>query len=67
MMGQVELTSLCYGAGCLLYSGTNTGQVCAWDTTSNRCFMTWEADEGEIGESSCDWGCVFQEKPLHPV
>lgn len=48
-IGQVELTSLCYGADCLLYSGTNTGQVCAWDTETNRCFMTWEADSGEIG------------------
>ncbi|KAL8175023.1 UNVERIFIED_CONTAM: hypothetical protein K2H54_009384 [Gekko kuhli] len=48
-VGPVELTSLCYGAGCLLYSGTSSGQICAWDTESDRCFMTWEADEGEIG------------------
>ncbi|XP_066496904.1 WD repeat-containing protein 90 [Tiliqua scincoides] len=53
VIGQVELTSLCYGAGCLLYSGTNTGQVCAWDTETNRCFITWEADEGEIGVLQC--------------
>ncbi|XP_060116727.1 LOW QUALITY PROTEIN: WD repeat-containing protein 90 [Heteronotia binoei] len=48
-VGPVELTSLCYSAGCLLYSGTSSGQICAWDTETNRCFMTWEADEGEIG------------------
>ncbi|XP_015271116.1 PREDICTED: WD repeat-containing protein 90-like, partial [Gekko japonicus] len=48
-VGPVELTSLCYSAGCLLYSGTSSGQICAWDTETDRCFMTWEADEGEIG------------------
>ncbi|XP_077172586.1 WD repeat-containing protein 90 isoform X2 [Paroedura picta] len=48
-VGPVELTSLCYSSGCLLYSGTSSGQICAWDTETNRCFMTWEADEGEIG------------------
>uniref|UniRef100_A0A670JZN3 WD repeat-containing protein 90 n=1 Tax=Podarcis muralis TaxID=64176 RepID=A0A670JZN3_PODMU len=50
-IGPVELTSLCYSAGCLLYTGTSTGQICAWDMQTNRCFMTWEAVEGEIGES----------------
>jgi len=49
VLGPVELTSLCYGADTLLYSGTNSGQVCVWDTETNSCFMTWEADEGEIG------------------
>ncbi|XP_062444576.1 WD repeat-containing protein 90 [Rhea pennata] len=52
-LGLVELTSLCYGADPLLYSGTNTGQICVWDTETNRCFMTWEADEGEIGVLVC--------------
>ncbi|XP_048351372.1 WD repeat-containing protein 90 [Sphaerodactylus townsendi] len=52
-VGPVELTSICYGADCLLYSGTSTGQICAWDTETNRCFMTWEADEGEIGVLQC--------------
>ncbi|NXM21015.1 WDR90 protein, partial [Ploceus nigricollis] len=49
VLGLVELTSLCYGADALLYSGTNSGQICVWDTETNSCFMTWEADEGEIG------------------
>uniref|UniRef100_A0A8C8S311 WD repeat-containing protein 90 n=1 Tax=Pelusios castaneus TaxID=367368 RepID=A0A8C8S311_9SAUR len=53
MVGLVELTSLCYSTNDLLYSGTNTGQICVWDTQTNRCFMTWEADEGEIGVLLC--------------
>uniref|UniRef100_A0A669Q4A9 WD repeat domain 90 n=1 Tax=Phasianus colchicus TaxID=9054 RepID=A0A669Q4A9_PHACC len=53
VLGPVELTSLCYGADTLLYSGTNSGQVCVWDTETNSCFMTWEADEGEIGVLVC--------------
>ncbi|XP_042336753.1 WD repeat-containing protein 90 isoform X3 [Sceloporus undulatus] len=52
-VGPVELTSLCYSAGSLLYTGTSTGQICAWDTETNRCFMTWEAVEGEIGILRC--------------
>ncbi|RLV89514.1 hypothetical protein DV515_00014826 [Chloebia gouldiae] len=28
VLGLVELTSLCYGADALLYSGTNSGQIC---------------------------------------
>ncbi|KFR16439.1 WD repeat-containing protein 90, partial [Opisthocomus hoazin] len=53
VLGPVELTSLCYGADNLLYSGTNSGQICVWDTETNGCFMTWEADEGEIGVLVC--------------
>ncbi|XP_064528587.1 WD repeat-containing protein 90 isoform X6 [Pseudopipra pipra] len=53
VLGLVELTSLCYGANTLLYSGTNSGQICVWDTETNCCFMTWEADEGEIGVLLC--------------
>uniref|UniRef100_A0A663LQT0 WD repeat-containing protein 90 n=1 Tax=Athene cunicularia TaxID=194338 RepID=A0A663LQT0_ATHCN len=53
VLGPVELTSLCYGADTLLYSGTNSGQICVWDTETSRCFMTWEADEGEIGVLVC--------------
>lgn len=52
VLGLVELTSLCYGADAVLYSGTNSGQICVWDTETNSCFMTWEADEGEIGGCS---------------
>ncbi|KAM9372410.1 WD repeat-containing protein 90 [Phaethornis superciliosus] len=53
VLGPVEMTSLCYGAEALLYSGTNSGQICVWDTETNCCFMTWEADEGEIGVLVC--------------
>ncbi|XP_018863760.1 WD repeat-containing protein 90 isoform X7 [Parus major] len=53
VLGLVELTSLCYGPDALLYSGTNSGQICVWDTETNSCFMTWEADEGEIGVLVC--------------
>ncbi|XP_062999035.1 WD repeat-containing protein 90 [Elgaria multicarinata webbii] len=52
-IGPVELTSLCYSPGCLLYTGTSTGQICVWDTETNCCFMTWEAVEGEIGVLQC--------------
>ncbi|XP_007499277.1 WD repeat-containing protein 90 isoform X1 [Monodelphis domestica] len=52
-IGPVELTSICYSVVPLLYSGTNTGQVCVWDIRTSRCFMTWEADEGEIGVLLC--------------
>lgn len=48
-VGAGELTSLCYGAEPLLYCGSNAGQVCVWDTSASRCFLSWEADDGEIG------------------
>ncbi|XP_045849111.1 WD repeat-containing protein 90 isoform X2 [Meles meles] len=48
-----ELTSLCYGAAPLLYCGSNAGQVCVWDTRAGRCFLAWEADDGEIGVLLC--------------
>uniref|UniRef100_A0A8C6VNU7 WD repeat domain 90 n=1 Tax=Naja naja TaxID=35670 RepID=A0A8C6VNU7_NAJNA len=52
-LGGVELTSMCYSSGCLLYTGTSTGQICSWDTETNCCFMTWEAVDGEIGVLQC--------------
>ncbi|XP_025779036.1 WD repeat-containing protein 90-like [Puma concolor] len=48
-----ELTSLCYGATPLLYCGSNAGRVCVWDTCAGRCFLAWEADDGEIGVLLC--------------
>ncbi|XP_048465623.1 WD repeat-containing protein 90 [Rhincodon typus] len=48
-VGADELTALCYNSDSVLYTATNTGKICAWDTQQNRCFMTWDADEGEIG------------------
>ncbi|XP_014648903.1 PREDICTED: WD repeat-containing protein 90 [Ceratotherium simum simum] len=52
-VGVGELTSLCYGAAPLLYCGSSTGQVCVWDTHASRCFLAWEADDGEIGVLLC--------------
>lgn len=48
-----EVTSLCYNTRRILYTGTNSGRVCVWDCDTQRCFVTWEADEGEIG--ACDY------------
>ncbi|XP_051537939.1 WD repeat-containing protein 90 isoform X1 [Myxocyprinus asiaticus] len=52
-VGQAEVTSLCYNSHRILYTGTNNGHVCAWDCNSHRCFVTWEADGGEIGVLLC--------------
>ncbi|XP_066539496.1 WD repeat-containing protein 90 [Hoplias malabaricus] len=52
-VGEVEVTSLCYNTNSVLYTGTNSGLVCVWDYNTQRCFMTWEADEGEIGVLLC--------------
>ncbi|XP_023663948.2 WD repeat-containing protein 90 isoform X2 [Paramormyrops kingsleyae] len=52
-LGDTELTALCYGDAPILYTGTNGGHVCAWDGGTARCFMTWEADDGEIGVLLC--------------
>ncbi|KAM4820254.1 WD repeat-containing protein 90 isoform 3-T3 [Thomomys bottae] len=52
-VGVAELTSLCYGAAPLLYCGSCSGQVCVWDTSTGRCFLAWEADDGEIGVLLC--------------
>ncbi|XP_067101587.1 WD repeat-containing protein 90 [Osmerus mordax] len=52
-VGEVELTALCYNANNILFTGTNGGHVCVWDCLSQHCFMTWEADQGEIGVLLC--------------
>ncbi|KPP58808.1 hypothetical protein Z043_123333, partial [Scleropages formosus] len=52
-VGEVELTALCYSTESILYTGTNRGHVCAWECATTRCFMSWEADEGEIGVLLC--------------
>ncbi|XP_075422310.1 WD repeat-containing protein 90 isoform X3 [Ascaphus truei] len=52
-VGPAELTSVAYNPTSLLYSGCSTGQVCVWDALTHRCFMTWEADQGEIGVLLC--------------
>ncbi|KAM8961104.1 WD repeat-containing protein 90 [Pelodytes ibericus] len=52
-IGSAELTSVAYNAVSLLYTGCSTGQVCVWDAQTHRCFMTWDADQGEIGVLWC--------------
>ncbi|XP_049615382.1 WD repeat-containing protein 90 isoform X4 [Syngnathus scovelli] len=52
-VGDVELTSLSYHSDTLLFTATNRGHICAWDIKTQSCFMTWEADEGEIGVLLC--------------
>ncbi|XP_025733706.1 WD repeat-containing protein 90 isoform X1 [Callorhinus ursinus] len=52
-VGAGELTSLCFGAAPLLYCGSSTGQVCVWDARAGRCFLAWDADDGEIGVLLC--------------
>ncbi|XP_063077510.1 WD repeat-containing protein 90 [Engraulis encrasicolus] len=52
-VGDAELTSLCFNANGLLFTSTSRGQVCVWDCSTQRCFMTWDADEGEIGVLLC--------------
>ncbi|KAI3365641.1 hypothetical protein L3Q82_010722 [Scortum barcoo] len=52
-VGDVELTAMCYHMDSLLFTATNRGHVCVWDINTQRCFMTWEADEGEIGVLLC--------------
>uniref|UniRef100_A0A3B4T9G9 WD repeat domain 90 n=1 Tax=Seriola dumerili TaxID=41447 RepID=A0A3B4T9G9_SERDU len=47
-VGDVEQTALCYHMDSFLFTATNRGHVCVWDVNTQRCFMTWEAGEGEI-------------------
>ncbi|XP_076826631.1 WD repeat-containing protein 90 [Brachyhypopomus gauderio] len=52
-VGEAEVTCLCYNADSILFTGTSGGRVCVWDCSARRCFMTWEADAGEIGVVFC--------------
>ncbi|XP_076998412.1 WD repeat-containing protein 90 isoform X2 [Tamandua tetradactyla] len=52
-VGAGELSSLCFGSPPLLFCGSTAGRVYAWDTATHRCFLTWEADDGEIGVLLC--------------
>lgn len=48
-VGDVEMTALSYHTDSLLFTATNRGHVCIWDVDTQQCLMTWEAEEGEIG------------------
>lgn len=52
-VGDVEMTALCYHGDSCLFTATNKGHVCVWDVSTQCCFMTWEADAGEIGVLQC--------------
>ncbi|XP_071943850.1 WD repeat-containing protein 90-like [Antedon mediterranea] len=52
----VSLTSLHYGGDSVLFVGTSTGVLSAWDTRHNTCFMHWEAETSEIGVLVCRFG-----------
>ncbi|CAN9508568.1 unnamed protein product [Ophioblennius macclurei] len=52
-VGDVEVTTVCYHTDSILFTGTNRGHICAWDLNTQRCFMMWEAEEGEIGVLLC--------------
>ncbi|XP_075890586.1 WD repeat-containing protein 90 [Nelusetta ayraudi] len=52
-VGDVEMTAVCYHSDSLLFSASSRGHVCAWHVNTRRCFMTWEADTGEIGVLLC--------------
>ncbi|XP_054624683.1 WD repeat-containing protein 90 isoform X2 [Dunckerocampus dactyliophorus] len=52
-VGNVEMTAVCYHNNSLLFTATNRGHLCVWDIKTQSCFMTWEADEGEIGILLC--------------
>ncbi|XP_055006516.1 WD repeat-containing protein 90 [Boleophthalmus pectinirostris] len=52
-VGVVEMTALSYHSDNYLFTATNKGHVCVWDIDTQCCFMTWEADLGEIGVLRC--------------
>ncbi|XP_028264493.1 WD repeat-containing protein 90 isoform X2 [Parambassis ranga] len=58
-MGDVELTALCYSMDSFLLTSTNRGHICAWEVNTQCCFMTWKADEGEIGVLLCQGNRVL--------
>ena len=45
----MDFTGLVYAGDSTMYISSSTGQVSAWDTRHNSCFMHWEADTDEIG------------------
>ena len=69
MLGDVSFTCLQYGGDSVLYVGTNTGVLSAWDTRHNSCFMHWDADSAEIGKSEVKlfnpYSYVFQ--TVYPI
>ncbi|XP_071478368.1 WD repeat-containing protein 90-like [Diadema antillarum] len=48
ILGDVAFTTLAYGGDSVLYVGSTTGVLSAWDTRHNSCFLHWDADTGEI-------------------
>ncbi|XP_071815143.1 WD repeat-containing protein 90-like isoform X2 [Apostichopus japonicus] len=56
ILGDVAFTCVQYGGDSVLYVGTNTGVLSAWDTRQNSCFMHWDADSAEIDVIVCRFG-----------
>ncbi|XP_070579992.1 WD repeat-containing protein 90-like isoform X2 [Ptychodera flava] len=55
-LSDTEFTSVAYGGDNVLYVGSNTGVLSAWDTRHNTCFMHWDADSAEITSICCKFG-----------
>uniref|UniRef100_S4RMK2 WD repeat domain 90 n=1 Tax=Petromyzon marinus TaxID=7757 RepID=S4RMK2_PETMA len=52
-LGGAEVTCVCYGAGGVVFAGTSSGLVSAWDSERKSCFLTWEADSLALGVLEC--------------
>ncbi|CAN0024134.1 unnamed protein product [Lampetra planeri] len=52
-LGGAEVTCVCYGAGGVVFAGTSSGLVSAWDSERKSCFLTWEADSLALGVIEC--------------
>ena len=51
-MDATELSSVAFSPHGVIYTGTILGKVCAWNTHQRCCFLSWDADCGDIGESA---------------
>ncbi|XP_063961233.1 WD repeat-containing protein 90-like isoform X2 [Lytechinus pictus] len=58
ILDDVAFTSAAYGGDNILYVGSTTGVLSAWDTKHNSCFMHWDADTAEIGVIVTKFGSV---------
>uniref|UniRef100_UPI00359003D2 WD repeat-containing protein 90-like n=1 Tax=Myxine glutinosa TaxID=7769 RepID=UPI00359003D2 len=52
-MDATELSSVAFSPHGVIYTGTTLGKVCAWNTRQKCCFLSWDADCGDIGVLLC--------------
>uniref|UniRef100_A0A8C4QWK5 CFA20 domain-containing protein n=1 Tax=Eptatretus burgeri TaxID=7764 RepID=A0A8C4QWK5_EPTBU len=52
-MDATELSSVAFSPHGVIYTGTILGKVCAWNTHQRCCFLSWDADCGDIGVLLC--------------